>query len=49
MVFPTRVGMNRLYWGSRLTSTGVPHASGDEPDAGDDGMTLDECSPREWG
>ncbi len=32
-MFPTRVGMNRCSWNDLSQRCGVPHASGDEPDA----------------
>ena len=31
IVFPTRVGMNRLNSSRRLADRGVPHSRGDEP------------------
>ena len=49
MVFPTRVGMDRLRPPLRRSRARVPHASGDGPMIGNAWPGETGCSPREWG
>ncbi len=48
-VFPTRVGMNRFFYGFPLDFEGVPHARGDEPARDRNSRNDTTCSPRAWG
>ena len=48
-VFPTPVGMNRVYKESGLSTKGVPHARGDEPSKIIMSDKFEGCSPRPWG
>ena len=48
-MFPTHVGMNRLFQGYVLRYPDVPHTRGDEPvDFGTTNQAV-VCSPHTWG
>ncbi len=48
-VFPTCVGMNRV-WSMLKTARGsVPHVRGDEPLGEQAVLNKEMCSPRAWG
>ena len=49
LVFPTRVGMDRMATQIICDACGVPHASGDGPVKRLGLETQVRCSPREWG
>ena len=48
-VFPTPVGMNRVYESRAAYNLCVPHARGDEPGSMWSLMAQQWCSPRPWG
>ncbi len=48
-VFPTGVGMNRLFTPKAESQASVPHRRGDEPMSYADKGALLECSPQAWG
>ena len=49
LVFPTRVGMNRVELGQHGLWLSIPHASGDEPTFLKGLSGTLKYSPREWG
>jgi len=48
-MFPTHVGMNRLYGGAIGVLMNVPHTRGDEPQRGGTFLRIILCSPHTWG
>ena len=48
-MFPARAGMSREESVNRLNHSGVPRASGDEPNTMAKVFHPNECSPRERG
>ena len=49
VVFPTHVGMNRIYDIYGLDIKGIPHARGDEPNHIVPTAKVFAYSPRTWG
>ena len=49
MMFPTRVGMNRLDEAGAGRGFHVPHTRGDEPQELAENLFFLACSPHAWG
>ena len=49
LVFPTRVGMNRLTFGTSALDKGIPHTRGDEPRIALAHLSGLVYSPHAWG